>query len=195
MKACSVLKWYDKGNHNIVEFKTEIRLGTFTIYHCNITNSKATCCFTMKAAQESHDCQWDKFMMLFLIQTKSRTLSPCLLVLKHASTYGMDSVSGKMNSGCLILKVRNYLFSQGTLGNIKSKICHRVSNYRRLPQSLIGHFTLFTLQFVIQCYCIAQNAYCSRDIYLQFTKYLRSVILPSIVLLGLLEHPFFFKLI
>ena len=51
-------------------------------------------------------------MMLFLIQTKSRTLSP---VLKHASTYGMDSVSGKMNSGCLILKVRNDLFSQGTL--------------------------------------------------------------------------------
>ena len=28
---------------------------------------------------------------------------------------------------------------------------------------------------------IAQNAYCSRDIYLQFTKYLRSVILPSII--------------
>ena len=28
---------------------------------------------------------------------------------------------------------------------------------------------------------IAKNAYCSRDIYLQFTKYLRSVILPSII--------------
>ena len=28
---------------------------------------------------------------------------------------------------------------------------------------------------------IAQNAYCSRDIYLQFMKYLRSVILPSII--------------
>ena len=28
---------------------------------------------------------------------------------------------------------------------------------------------------------VAQNAYCSRDIYLQFTKYLRSVILPSII--------------
>ena len=29
--------------------------------------------------------------------------------------------------------------------------------------------------------CIAENAYCSRDIYLQFTKYLRSVILPIII--------------
>ena len=28
---------------------------------------------------------------------------------------------------------------------------------------------------------IAHNAYCSRDIYLQFTKYLRPVILPSII--------------
>ena len=28
---------------------------------------------------------------------------------------------------------------------------------------------------------IAQNAYCSRDIYLQFTKYLRSVALPIII--------------
>ena len=28
---------------------------------------------------------------------------------------------------------------------------------------------------------IAQNAYCSRDIYLQFTKYPRPVILPSII--------------
>ena len=28
---------------------------------------------------------------------------------------------------------------------------------------------------------IAQNAYCSGDIYLQFTKYLRSVILPIII--------------
>ena len=28
---------------------------------------------------------------------------------------------------------------------------------------------------------IAQNAYCSRDIYLQFTKYLRSVVLPIII--------------
>ena len=28
---------------------------------------------------------------------------------------------------------------------------------------------------------IAQNAYCSRDIYLQLTKYLRSFILPSII--------------
>ena len=52
-------------------------------------------------------------MLLLLLQTKSRTLSP---VLKHAVTYGMDSVNGKINSGCLTLKVRNDLFSRGILG-------------------------------------------------------------------------------
>ena len=42
------------------------------------------------------------FILLFFMQTNLKNLTP---VRKPASIYGMDSVNGKMSSGCLIFKV------------------------------------------------------------------------------------------
>ena len=46
------------------------------------------------------------FTFLFLMQTSSKNLTP---VRKPVSIYGMDSVNGKITSGCHILKVGNNL--------------------------------------------------------------------------------------
>ena len=47
---------------------------------------------------------------------------------------------------------------------------------------LVAHYFIsFNIIIIITVIIIAQNAYCSGDIYLQLMKYLRSVILPIII--------------
>lgn len=67
------------------------------------------------------------FSLLFLVQTNLKDLAP---VLKPASICGMDSVNGKTNSGCLILKVGNvflllFLFSHRRSSDVKSRITRK----------------------------------------------------------------------
>jgi len=52
------------------------------------------------------------FTLLFLVQTNLKDLPP---VLKPASICGMDSVNGKHDGGCHILKVGNEFLSLSIL--------------------------------------------------------------------------------